>query len=232
MPTKLGLKIFLANLKNFEILFPADDINIKEPGTFLEASHLKQGEIIKLIESKGIVDLEETFSFGDWIYSFPLHWVSIQKKIKEDGKPPVRFASAEEINNFAGNMDAGDADRIPVTGKGRAIVSIPVGMTDQVLKDSLQKFLHTLKEHNIPQRDAAFNSDKWIECGLLQCLDLNHWNDRNPGKLSIQNIVDIATPSKDRGLYNTTTNKWMKKAISADFLSALLERALLEKIAK
>ena len=207
-----------------------DSPQLSEPQIIEDAPlHPLQEKIIELIEQNGIVGIDGLFDYGEWVYSFPCHWITRDISRIAELSPPIRPISATELNGLAEYYDSNPDCNVPMRTRGnRIFLSVPINLPDAFLKASFAACLETLRDthrvgHSLECRDTT-----WADCGLLQCLDLHHWSSRNNDALSIQDVIDFAfaRPEQDRTMYNKTTAKWMALVLQPDFLASLLEAAI------
>ena len=213
-----------------QIIEDADSPQLSEPQIIEDAPlHPLQEKIIELIEQNGIVGIDGLFDYGEWVYSFPCHWITRDISRIAELSPPIRPISATELNGLAEYYDSNPDCNVPMRTRGnRIFLSVPINLPDAFLKASFAACLETLRDthrvgHSLECRDTT-----WADCGLLQCLDLHHWSSRNNDALSIQDVIDFAfaRPEQDRTMYNKTTAKWMALVLQPDFLASLLEAAI------
>lgn len=195
--------------------------------------------LIDLIQEHGIVDPETALEVieKDDLEFYRLKWI-IEKKFERDADSS-RIVSGlnynqlqvllKEIENQYGQGEEIGSEPFPEWKYSKpidlhqrhGIVKVPLELPDHLLVEQFKAWLK-LKRKAISPVYQRRRQKTWVTCYLLPVLDLKHWIDRNNLAWTTESLIKIASNRMlDRVNFERTTNVWLKKVLSAKFLSTL-----------
>ncbi len=195
--------------------------------------------LIGLIQEQGIVDPEAALELieKDDLEFYRLKWI-IEKKCRRDADSSRIVGGLnynqlqtllKEIENQYGQEQEIDSDPFPEWKYSKpidlhqrhGIIKVPLELPDHLLVEQFKAWLK-LKRKEISPAYHRRRQKTWVTCYLLPVLDLKHWIDRNNLVWTTESLIKIASNRMlDRGNFERTTSVWLKKVLSAKFLSTL-----------